>query len=103
MPTIVPVTKIDASSLYANSEDEKIDKAIWEDSETGDQFEGDNHKEANPYAPSSPKSRETSEYKFKTSNGRIVSRKTAYRIAKSANQLKRRTKRKVLHSGNLKK
>ena len=103
MPTIVPITKIDASSSYANSEDEKIDKAIWEDPDTGDQFEGDSHKEANPYAPSGSQHRETKQYKFKTNKGRIVSRKQAYGIAKKANQLKRQTKRKVLHSGNLKK
>ena len=103
MPTIVPVTKIDASSSYANSEDEKIDKAVWEDPKTGDQFEGDSHKEANPYAPSARQSRETPQYKFSTNKGRIVSRKVAYSIAKRANQLKRQTRRKVLHSGNLKK
>jgi hypothetical protein len=82
---------------------EEIVSATYTDPDTNKVSEGEDHLEANPDAPKKQEDRETQEYEFKTSNGRIVSRKEAYSVAKKANQLKELHPKKILHTSNLKK
>jgi len=82
---------------------EEIVSATYTDPDTNKVSEGEDHLEANPDAPKKQEDRETPEYGFKTSNGRIVSRKEAYSVAKKANQLKSLHPKKILHTSNLKK
>ena len=82
---------------------EKIVSATYTDPDTNKVSEGEDHLEANPNAPDKQEDRETPEYGFKTSEGRMVSRKEAYDIAKKANQLKSLHPKKILHTSNLKK
>ena len=101
MPKIITIPKI--SSVSKSDSDEHIVSATYTDPETGETTEGDSHLDANPEAPEKDSERETPEYGFKTSKGRMVSRKQAYGIAKKANQLKSPHPKKILHTTNLKK
>ena len=89
-------------SKPAESDNEEIVSATYTDPDTNKVSEGEDHLEANPNAPKKQEDRETLEYGFKTSNGRIVSRKEAYGIAKKAKQLKSIHPKKILHTSNLK-
>lgn len=100
MPSIVTVNRVYSSPKAKDVE--RIVSATYTDPKTKKVSEGKNHKDANPDAPKSMKGRETKEYGFKTSSGRIVSRKEAYGIAKKANQLKSLQSNKILHTSNLK-
>lgn len=80
---------------------EEIVSATYTDPETNKVSEGEDHLSANPDAPKEETKRETPEYGFKTSKGRIVSRKEAYGIAKKAKQLKALHPKKILHTSNL--
>jgi len=101
MPKIITIPKI--SSVKKSDSDERIVSATYTDPETGEITEGESHKDANPDAPDKDSERETPEYGFKTSKGRMVSRKQAYDIAKKSNQLKSANPKKILHTTNLKK
>lgn len=85
-----------------SSPKEKIVSATYKDPETGKVMEGKDHSDANPDAPVKKKDRETKEYGFKTSKGRVVSRKKAYKIARKAKQLKSLQSKQILHTSNLK-
>jgi hypothetical protein len=100
MASIVTVGRI-YSSPKAKDE-ERIVSATYTDPKTKKVSEGEDHQKAYPNAPKNKKDRETPEYGFKTSNGRIVSRKEAYGIAKKADQLKSLQSNKILHTSNLK-
>lgn len=97
MARIITIQKV-----YSNPKQEKIVKATYTDPKTKKVSEGQDHLDANPDAPENKEDRETSEYGFKTSEGRIVGRKEAYKIANKANQLKSLQKNKILHTSNLK-
>ena len=84
------------------SDNEEIVSATYTDPDTNKLSEGKDHLKANPNAPKKQEDRETPEYGFKTSKGRIVSRKEAYGIAKKAKQLKSIHPKKILHTSNLK-
>lgn len=98
MASIVTVHKV-----YSKPKVERIVKATYTDPKTKKVSEGEDHLDANPDAPEKKEDRETSEYGFKTSQGRIVNRKEAYNIAKKANQLKELHPKKILHTSNIKK
>ena len=89
-------------SKPTESDNEEIVSATYTDPDTNKVSEGEDHLEANPNAPKKQEDRETPEYGFKTSKGRIVSRKEAYGIAKKAKQLKSIHPNKILHTSNLK-
>lgn len=101
MPSIVTVNRV--YSTPKSNDVEKIVSATYTDPETNKVSEGKDHLEANPNAPKKQEDRETPEYGFKTSQGRMVSRMEAYDIAKKANQLKSLHPNKILHTSNLKK
>ena len=100
MPSIVTVNRVYSSPKAKDVE--RIIFATYTDPKTKKVTEGKDHKDANPDAPKNMKDRETPEYGFKTSEGRMVSRKQAYDIAKKANQLKSLQQNKILHTSNLK-
>lgn len=100
MARIVTIDRV--YSKPAESDNEEIVSATYTDPDTNKVSEGENHLSANPDAPKEETKRETPEYGFKTSKGRIVSRKEAYGIAKKANQLKALHPKKILHTSNLK-
>ena len=110
MAPIVTIDRIDSkptnSEKSKSSEkigsDEEIVSATYTDPETNKVSEGEDHLSANPDAPKEETKRETPEYGFKTSKGRIVSRKEAYGIAKKAKQLKSLHPKKILHTSNIK-
>lgn len=89
-------------SKPTESDNEEIVSATYTDPDTNKVSEGEDHLEANPNAPKKQEDRETPEYGFKTSKGRIVSRKEAYGIAKKSKQLKSIHPKKILHTSNLK-
>jgi hypothetical protein len=97
MPRIVTIDKV-----YSKPKQEEIVSATYTDPETDKVTEGEDHLAANPDAPEKQEDRETPEYGFKTSSGRVVSRKEAYKIAKKSNQLKSSHPKKILHTSNLK-
>ena len=110
MARIVTIDKVYSaptkSEKSQNSEkigsEEKIVSATYTDPDTNKVSEGEDHLKANPDAPKKDSDRETPEYGFKTSKGRVVSRKEAYKIAKKSNQLKSLHPKKILHTSNLK-
>jgi len=99
MANLAFITKIQSSKPIGS---EHIVSATYTDPETGEVSEGDSHIDANPDAPKKDSDRETPEYGFKTSEGRMVNRKQAYDIAKKANQLKSPNPKRILHTTNIK-
>jgi hypothetical protein len=100
MARIVTIDRV--YSKPTESDNEEIVSATYTDPDTNKVSEGEDHLEANPNAPKKQEDRETPEYGFKTSKGRIVSRKEAYGIAKKSKQLKSIHPKKILHTSNLK-
>jgi len=86
---------------------ERVVKAVYRNPRTWEVSEGRTHLEANPDAPQEPTDREGPNYAFRTSTGRIVSRREAFEIAQNAGQILENLTpeqqdsfdRGVLHSG----
>ena len=79
-------------SLFASPEEtrdevEKIERAVYRNPRTWEVTEGGTHLNANPAGPQEPTDRETPNYAFRTTAGRVVSRKEALEIAKKAGQI----------------
>ena len=66
---------------------EKIERAVYRNPRTWEVTEGGTHLSANPAGPQEPTDRETPNYAFRTTAGRVVSRKEALEIAKNAGQI----------------
>ena len=103
------VTKPDASVRFSPEREgeERIVKAVYRNPKTWEVSEGATHREANPAAPEEATDREGPNYAFRTSTGRIVSRREAFDVAQKAGQIfgdltpeqQDNFDRKVLHSG----